>query len=1048
MKTWPCLLLILFILIRVEASAKVYPFDDKDKDSTMVYVSIPIRVSAEGYKDFYLEAFYTNKKSLFINVEVLYRTLNIACKAGPKENTLSGFIGDESHPYLIDYDAKQIKVGNTTISNQSGLIKEQNAIYLESSLFTETFGINMTFNYRELSVRLKANFELPLIKQTRIEKMRANLSRIKGAQLADTVLQRNYHLFKFGTMDWMAASAQSWKISNKLPVGSGSENDIQTVQIPNRTINNQLGIGVGTELLFGEADVYVNYNDRQKFDNQQLYYLWRWVDNNNPMIKQAQLGTISTQTVSFIDAPIVGASIRNAATTLRKATGYYTINEFTFPNWDVELYINDAMVDHTRSDATGIYMFKVPNVYGYSTLKLKFYGPMGEERTEERTINVPYTLMPKYELEYGLTGGFVQDSLSSRFGRGEFNFGVNRFLTIGGGFEYLSSIPTRGMIPYLTATFQPTNKLTLYGEYDRGVKIRGLMNYYIGKDILLELDYAKFVEGQQATRFNAPEERKAKLSIPFRDKLLNGFARFDYAQLLYKTFTYNQSGVMVTANYLNFGANSYTQLNWIGQCAPFITSDLILSYRFLNNYIIRPSAQYNAGKNMFSTYKVEVEKYIPNGLLSLSYQRNSIMRDYYITVNFKYDLNFARTNSAASLTRTRMYTSQSAQGSLAFGSGNQYTHKSNNPSMSKGGISLYPFLDLNHNGIFDPGEPMVNINTALRISGGKINYNKKDSILRITELTAFTSYIIEFKDNNLENIFWRFRKKTYQIVIDPNQFKRINIPIVIVGEVNGMAYKHVGNDLQGMGRIQIKIYDKNTNKLIGETLSESDGFYSYMGLDPGEYVARVDSTQLSNLFMIAEPDRKDFITKESKEGEIVSNVDFVLQSGFNGLLALDNTPLIDPNFQIKQQPILIKDSTDLPGLINYTQNIQPVDASLPVTESRKFAYLGLLAANVDMIIKDTLINVVENYLFDVELFSNSTPVLAKEYFVQLLKVMPGLKVIESFGNDNKYHYSAGIFMNNEDAEQFMSFIKENGYQFAKVTYYTGGKCKIITFNIK
>ena len=60
-----------------------------------------------------------------------------------------------------------------------------------------------------------------------------------------------------------------------------------------------------------------------KVDKNNLYYLWRWVDNDNPVVRQVQLGTISNHTISFINSPIVGAVIRNAPTILRKATGFY-----------------------------------------------------------------------------------------------------------------------------------------------------------------------------------------------------------------------------------------------------------------------------------------------------------------------------------------------------------------------------------------------------------------------------------------------------------------------------------------------------------------------------------------------------------------------------------------------------------------------------------------------------------------------------------------------------------------------------------------------------
>ena len=54
-----------------------YP-EDKDA-SPLAYDEIPVHVSIEGYKDFYVDAIYTKKKLLFINVEDLFRTLNIPC---------------------------------------------------------------------------------------------------------------------------------------------------------------------------------------------------------------------------------------------------------------------------------------------------------------------------------------------------------------------------------------------------------------------------------------------------------------------------------------------------------------------------------------------------------------------------------------------------------------------------------------------------------------------------------------------------------------------------------------------------------------------------------------------------------------------------------------------------------------------------------------------------------------------------------------------------------------------------------------------------------
>jgi hypothetical protein len=849
-KLFIILLLCCLPLFDIKAQASYAP---EAEISAFSYDEIPVLVMVEGYKHFYVNAIYANNDLLYVNVTGLFQTLEILCIVGQNGDVVSGFIENESRTYIIDYNQRQIRIGTKVISTNNGIVKEMGALYMELPLFAEAFGINMTFNYRALTILLKPDFELPVIKQQRLEKMRSNMTKITGKEITDTVVQRNYHLFRFGMIDWSVASNQ----------------------IANGSTDNRFSLGVGTELLYGEADISVNYYDRQKMDSRQLYYLWRWVDNDKKIIKQAQLGRISNQTISFINAPVVGAVVRNSPTTVRKASGYYTISEYTERNWTVELYINNVMIDFTKADASGLYVFKVPNVYGYTTLKLKFYGPLGEERTEERTMNVPYTVMPTGEFEYSIAAGMLQDSSLSRFGRGEFNYGVNRIVTVGGGLEYLSSIPNNPFIPFVKTTIQPYSKLAFTGEYAHGVKARGLLNYYFWKDALFEIDYTKYKEGQLATRFNALEERKAKLSIPFRYKKISVFTKLEYTQLVYKKINYNLANVIVSAYYKQYSASSSTQINWIDNQPSYATSDLSLSYRLGKGFTLRPSARYNVSEGYFISYKAAIEKSIPKGYFTISYERNGLYNTNSINLNFRYDLSFARTNFSAFHSNGKTFTSESAHGSLAFGSGNKHIHASNNSSVGKGGISLYPFLDLNQNGVFDAGEHMVKL-TSVKVIGSKAIFNKNDSIIRIPDLYAFTNCIVEINDNDLENIAWRFKNKIYQVLIDPNQFKRIDIPVISIGEANGMVYMNKDNELKGIGRIQVKFYDRNTMALVAETLSESDGYISYLGLEPGEYIARIDSVQLNNLDMKADPQIIAFEIKASEEGDIVDGVDFVL----------------------------------------------------------------------------------------------------------------------------------------------------------------------------
>jgi hypothetical protein len=849
--------LVLSILLasvsRLEGNAQDSFTDDK-AGSSFAYDEIPVMVMVEGYQNFYVDAIYANNDLLYVDMAGLFQAVGIRCMIGQNGDSISGFIENEDRPYVVSYETGLITTGTKSINASGRMVKETGTLFMESSIFEEAFGLALMFNFRTLTVNLKPGFELPAIKAQRIEKMRSNISKIQGAVIADTLVQRNYHLFRFGMVDWSLGSYQNWK----------------------GPADNRVGLGVGAELLHGEADISVLYYDSRKFDNRQLFYLWRWVDNDRKFIKQAQLGRISNQTISFINSPLIGGTIRNSPTTVRKASGYHTINDYTEPNWTVELYINNVLVDFTKADASGLYVFKVPNVYGYTTLKLKFYGPLGEERTEERTMNMPYTIMPAHEFEYSVSAGFEQDSCWSRFGRAEFNYGANRFITLGGGMEYLSSIPNGAYIPFARTTLQPLSKLTLTGEYAYGVRTRGLLDYYFWKDALLEIDFSKYVEGQLATRFNAQQERKYKLSVPFRAKRLIGYSKLEFARFFYGEFNYNVTNLLVSAYYKQFGASTSAQVNWIDNKSLYAINDLALSYRFGKGYLIRPSVQYNVTDGKFIFYKAAIERSIPKGYLSLSYERNLLLNDHYISFNLRFDLSFARIGTSVSQSRTQSYTSESAQGSLAFGSGRKHLHTGINSSLSKGGISLYPFLDLNHNGRFDAGEHMVKL-TDVRVSGSKAVFSEKDSIVRISDLNAFTSYIVEFSDNDLDNIAWRFKKKRYQVLIDPNQYKRVDVPITCVGEVSGMAYMDRDSVLKGIGRIQVNFYDKNSSELVAQSLSESDGYINYIGLDPGDYVALIDSAQVSNLGVTVEPQQILFTVKPSEEGDILSDLNFILK---------------------------------------------------------------------------------------------------------------------------------------------------------------------------
>lgn len=841
--------LFILLIFNIITEVKV-----KSQEILPGYEDISVLIMVDNYGSFYSDALYEKKGLLYISVEDLFNYLKIPCSVGQNGDSLGGFIETEDRPYSIIYQAEEINYDNRITDVKNGLIKQMGILFLESSLYGQVFGLNLTFNFRSLSVSVKSDFELPVIREQRIEKMRNNISVNTGETKADTIVGRNYHWFRFGMLDWSVFSNQIW----------------------GKTSDTRLGLGLGAELLKGEASVYINYSDKYRFDKRQQLYLWRWVDNDNHFVRQVQVGKIATQTISSVYYPVIGAVLSNTPTSVRRARGEYIINEVTQPDWFVELYINNVLMDFTKADASGLFMFRVPLVYGFTTLTLRFYGPMGEERSETRTMNVPYSFLPAGEFEYRLSGGVLEDGKRTIFGKGEANFGISRILTVGAGVEYLASITSGTTIPFLTVSFLPVSKLMIKGEYAHGVRIKGLLNYYLWNNSMLEIDYTKYSKGQHAILYNYLEDRKVNLSVPFNIRDIAGFSRLGFKQNVYSDFNYNIAELLLSVYYKQFNANVSTYANWINGQPAYLSSTIALSYRMKYGFTIRPTVQLNLSKGTCILYKGEIEKRISHsGYVSMSYEDLVVSNFNSLNFSFKYDLPFTQINASARFGNLENSTSQGARGSLAFGSGKKHVRASELSTVGRGGISLIPFVDVNHNGIFDMGEQMVE-DLTVKINGGRVIYSKKDTIIRIVGLEPFISYNLEVSDKNFENIAWRLKKSSYKVLIDPNQFKTIEIPIIPVGEVSGMVFLKNDSLTKGIGRILVNLNKMNGVKIAG-TLSESDGYISYLGLEPGEYFASIDSVQLTRLNFTVNPLQLPFTIAATKDGDIVEGLEFTLE---------------------------------------------------------------------------------------------------------------------------------------------------------------------------
>ena len=375
------------------------------------YDEIAVNIEIPGLGAFEMDALIKDEK-LYLPVVNLFNFLKIKCEPSPDMDIIKGFFSSPESTYIIDRPNRQITYLDKKYElGQNDIIRTETNVFLLSSWFGKIFGLDCNFSFRSMSVILTARSDLPLIREMKQEEMRKNISRLKGEFKADTVIGRKYPAFKFGMADWGAYTSQ--EIDGKS--------------------DTRLNLDLGAMIAGGEATASLYYNSSTPFSEKQQRYLWRYVNNDFAPLRQILAGKIHTGALSTLYNPVIGVQLTNTPTTYRRSFGTYLLSDHTEPGWTVELYVNNVLVDFVKADASGFFSFQVPLVYGNTIVKLKFFGPWGEERTREQNINIPYNFLPEKTLEYTASAGIVEDNMASRFSRARVSYGLSRNITIGGG---------------------------------------------------------------------------------------------------------------------------------------------------------------------------------------------------------------------------------------------------------------------------------------------------------------------------------------------------------------------------------------------------------------------------------------------------------------------------------------------------------------------------------------------------------------------------------------------------------------------------------------
>jgi len=792
-------------------------------------------------------------ETLYLPIAEVFNFLKIRNTVSANQDMISGYLIQPDSSFLIDKSQNLVEFNKKRFPLGADiLVQSKIGLYMRADYFGRIFGLNCDFSFRNLSVILHSQTELPVLKELRLLQMRENISKLRGERKADTVFDRIPRKKEAGAMaDWSFYAVKNF----------GSNPDIRA------------SLGLGGVLFGGETNLLLYYHNQEPISEKEQYYQWRYVNNENQGIKQFILGKISTPTISTIYGPIVGAQVTNTATTPRKSYDGYQYSGYTEPNWMVELYVNDQLVNYQKADPAGFYQFNVPLVYGNSVVKFKFYGPYGEERSHQLNINIPFTFLPVGELDYTATAGIVEDSMHTRFSRISGNYGLNSSTTLGAGIEYLSS--TRpGAIPFANISARLRPGLLLSLDYDQGVRAKGVLSWQLPSNFILEGSYTRYSPGQTAINLNYLEDRKISISIPHSFSNFSVFTRLAVEQYILPTTQYTYGEWLVNLVGRRFSANATTYALLYAGTTPYYYSNFSLALRLPAAFTLTPSCQYEyLQKDVFSIRGDLEKRLYHNNYLSFSYERNFKTGFSNFMAGFRYQFGFGNFGTNGHRTNGINQIDQYGSGSLILEK-NKPVFATNLANVAKGGMRIVTFLDLNGNGKHDPGEPKID-GLEIQMNGGKIVFDPRDTSLIVYQLEPYQTYYITLNSDKFPNIDWILNYHSMRVYIEPNQLRLIELPVSIKAEAGGRVMAWVHGVLKGQERIYVNYYN-NRNQLIARTLTESDGSYTYLGLKPGRYRVSLDPDQSRRLKMASKPGYIPFIIQPKKDGVYIDSLNLIL----------------------------------------------------------------------------------------------------------------------------------------------------------------------------
>lgn len=589
--------------------------------------------------------------------------------------------------------------------------------------------------------------------------------------------------------------------------------------------------------------------------------------------------------------------------------------------WDVELYRNGLLLDRRLSVSDGRYEFNdVELAFGENDFELVFYGPQGQIETKNETFYVDGNTVGAGQSNYRVS---LVDANKSLLGINDQTYSAETGLLFGAVYDY-------GLTDWLSLTtgmswFKPDGgedqqfyslnaniSLGQYGLLSTGMsadidekttfnanyRTRWLdttwsFNYRYNELLATELQTA----GSHTSSYSVVMEGKINFeqlpTLNYQNSWVKTqAANGEYTQIfenavgingqlgsLTHNLIWNKNAVSDKAQYA-FDNELDDLLSSNYETTRLIESDSLvggLQYRknfgglftrLFSSYVIKPEpemlsygAAFNYSWTPDITSDLRLTYFIPNDQYQLNLGLNWKKDAFLFNTSFNYN---ERDEWVLGLSARFSLGYEPLQGSM-FSSGR---------AISRSGAAVVRvFEDLNMNGIFDEGEPLIENATVKAVQSYREASTNEDGVAVLTSLFNNVTTDIIVDEKSLDGPFMITAIPGVAITARKGYLEKLDLPVVKAGELDGVIYlKNDEGEMLPAPYIMLNLVD-DKGEVVASARSEYDGMYLFNDVKPGKYTLKIDDAYIDRRGLKKVRNKQ---IKFSSDGDVIVGVDFTL----------------------------------------------------------------------------------------------------------------------------------------------------------------------------